>query len=574
MLSPPEQAGASAAAEAAAASEALAAQALASLVGQFARPLDCLRELVQNAIDAGSPRVEVWVRPAPGALEIHVDDFGEGMDEAAIDEKLTALFVSDKEDDLTRIGKFGIGFTSIFALDPQAVLVRTGRHGEGWELLFHRDRSYDKTRLHGAVDGTRVTLFVPVPGGGTPRLIQECRWVLASWCEHSDTPITFEARSAGDSASQIPDDPFAAFDAPAPAVETVNRPLSLDGDLVVEWEEHGMRALIGLGRSPRYGFYNGGLTLVNTADSEVLGRWAPGLERYRFKVKSDALEHTLTRDNVIQDAAWEAVMASLDQAAEALALRLLERAVEAAAGGEPLAVWHRHLAAETERLRGLRWRRRFAAALVFRRADGAPVSYAGLVRAERRAGVIWTHPGPDALGQALTAQGHTLVEELAETRALLLALAPVGHRRRIRQAAEDFVRIQIAPGSALGLSERALLERCAALLSAAGWRRPLAVGTLASGGWDWRERLTLEADRHGVGRRGAPAGAAARLGRLLRREALLLNRDHPVYRSWIAVAGQALERAGFGLAQAVLHEQGASERTWRRLLSGLDAAST
>ena len=132
----------------------LAEQALENLVHQFARPLDFLRELVQNAIDAGTPRVEVWTRFAPpadgeelGVLEIHVDDFGEGMDEAIIDSQLTRMFSSTKEDDRTKIGKFGIGFTSVFAIQPDAILLRTGRHGESWELLFHPDRSFDKVRV-------------------------------------------------------------------------------------------------------------------------------------------------------------------------------------------------------------------------------------------------------------------------------------------------------------------------------------------------------------------------------------------------------------------------------------------
>ena len=108
----------------------LADDALDNLVHQFARPLDFLRELVQNSIDAGTPRIEVRVRytPAepgddkPGVVAIHVDDWGEGMDEAIIDSQLTRMFSSTKEDDLTKIGKFGIGFTSIFAIQP----ARTG----------------------------------------------------------------------------------------------------------------------------------------------------------------------------------------------------------------------------------------------------------------------------------------------------------------------------------------------------------------------------------------------------------------------------------------------------------------
>ena len=61
----------------------LAEQALDNLVNQFARPLDFLRELVQNSIDAGSPRIEVRIEydpPKPGqalgVTRIHVDGSG------------------------------------------------------------------------------------------------------------------------------------------------------------------------------------------------------------------------------------------------------------------------------------------------------------------------------------------------------------------------------------------------------------------------------------------------------------------------------------------------------------------
>ena len=142
--------------------------ALANLVRQFARPLDCLRELVQNSIDAGSPRVEVELAYSArdeqvGTLAIAVRDFGEGMDEHVIDHELTRMFASSKVGDLTKIGRFGIGFTSVFAIAPDAVHVCTGRHGHGWELVFHPDRSFDKIRLDTPAHGTCVTLYKRIP---------------------------------------------------------------------------------------------------------------------------------------------------------------------------------------------------------------------------------------------------------------------------------------------------------------------------------------------------------------------------------------------------------------------------
>ena len=103
---------------------------LNNLVTQFASPFDAMRELVQNSIDAGTSQVDVWVdfETGPGGagvIAIHVDDYGEGMNEAIIDQQFTKLFASDKEGDLTKIGKFGIGFVSVFALEPEATKRRS-----------------------------------------------------------------------------------------------------------------------------------------------------------------------------------------------------------------------------------------------------------------------------------------------------------------------------------------------------------------------------------------------------------------------------------------------------------------
>ncbi|MFT4977778.1 MAG: HSP90 family molecular chaperone, partial [Myxococcota bacterium] len=235
----------------------LAQQALNNLVNQFARPMDFLRELVQNSIDAGTPRVEVWLKhnaPADGerdgVLEIHIDDFGEGMDEGIIDEQLTRMFSSTKEDDLTKIGKFGIGFTSIFAIHPEAVLLHTGRHGDFWELLFHPDRSFDKVRVDRPVQGTRITLLKRMAEQEVEKFIREARWILRYWCEHSDTPVTFWDRTDEQEIEAVDSaDPFAAFSAPVeapteplmPAAPTgpdrVTRPLDLEADLTVELHE-------------------------------------------------------------------------------------------------------------------------------------------------------------------------------------------------------------------------------------------------------------------------------------------------------------------------------------------------
>lgn len=319
----------------------LADAALENLVNQFARPLDFLRELVQNAIDAGSSRVDVRVEhmPEAGVLEIHVVDHGQGMDEAIIDQQLTRLFASSKEDDLSKIGKFGIGFTSVFAMQPELVRVRTGRLGRAWDVLFHADRTWEKLPLDLPVVGTRVTLFKRMDAARAARVAAEAREVLVYWCEHSAVPITFavgpEAR--GEAASATDDDPFGAFaEAPSMAPETINRPFGLEHAPVVRSVvRQGTDILLGAEPRPRWGFYNGGLTLVHSHDTSVLGVWW-SLAPFSFKVRDRRLEHTLTRDNVVTDTNWHAAMEAIYQEVPHLLADLVDDTARAAAAGEPL----------------------------------------------------------------------------------------------------------------------------------------------------------------------------------------------------------------------------------------------
>jgi hypothetical protein len=71
------------------------------------------------------------------------EDDGSGMDEDIIDNFLLVLFKSSKENDLTKIGKFGVGFLSVFAPKPFLVRVYTSKNMESWRLDFPNYRSYN-----------------------------------------------------------------------------------------------------------------------------------------------------------------------------------------------------------------------------------------------------------------------------------------------------------------------------------------------------------------------------------------------------------------------------------------------
>ncbi len=306
-----------------------------NLVTQFSSALDCFRELVQNSIDAGTHRIEVWMEYLPGeghegTIAIHVDDFGEGMDEAIIDNELTQLFASTKDDDLTKIGKFGIGFVSVFALQPRAVLIHTGRAGEYWEVLFHEDRSFSKTRVDNPVEGTQITIFLQGEYHRYQELTEQIPATLRHWCSHSTVEVTFEDRSNNDD-----------FAPP----EVINEDFEVDGECLQFVEHEGTEIALAYNEQPIYGFYNRGLTLALTdVGDDVLSRWRERFEFISFKIKSRYLEHTLARDSVIQDDQYERAMKLLQTAADGVLLDALVKELEKLASAESweVAEYHRY----------------------------------------------------------------------------------------------------------------------------------------------------------------------------------------------------------------------------------------
>jgi hypothetical protein len=292
-----------------------------NLVTQFASALDCFRELVQNSIDAGTSRVDIWSEFQAGdghvgTIAFHVDDFGEGMDEKIIDNQLTRLFASTKENDLTKIGKFGIGFVSVFALKPKGVLLHTGRGGEYWEVFFHEDRSFSKSTLDNPVEGTQITIFLEGDYHRYRDLVEGVRETLQRWCRHSETEVTFEDRSPmGD-----------AF----PELEIINEPFEVAGECMTEFQEEGTRMVMAYDDRPVYGFYNRGLTLAYTEIADKV--FEPSMAR-RFalvsvKIKSRYLEHTLARDSVMRDEQYHTAMNRLREVANAELLPMLISRIE------------------------------------------------------------------------------------------------------------------------------------------------------------------------------------------------------------------------------------------------------
>ena len=258
-----------------------------NLVDQFSDPFTFYRELIQNSMDAGSNQIDVSCEydSEKQRVTITLVDSGEGMTEKVIDEQLTKLFSSTKENDLTKIGKFGIGFVSIFAILPELVVLDTGKDGQYWRVAFQGGTGYSLYRLEYPVEGTTIRLFKRLPEVGWPEFLRRSRETIRYWCGYSETTVCFNG-------------------------ETLNSELSVHSPCSVMVTGPGTKAVVGMtaDASPDYGMYNHGLTLKQGQEAIL-----PGLT---FRIKSNYLEHTLTRDNVIIDKNYHKAIAILENAAD------------------------------------------------------------------------------------------------------------------------------------------------------------------------------------------------------------------------------------------------------------------
>jgi hypothetical protein len=295
-----------------------AGDTLDNLVDQFADPYAFLRELVQNSIDAGSTRVDVEFEYTPnkdnhkGVFVLHINDTGEGMNREIIDSKLTRLFSSSKEDDYTKIGKFGIGFVSVFALKPKAVFVDTGRDGEYWRIYFKEDRTFDRLVLQRPVEGTQIKWIKELTAEENRSFRSETLKTLKLWCKHAEAEIYLDG-------------------------ELINEPFELQHPLAVLHDSQGttISAAPTFDERPFFGFYNRGLTLAEGREQLV-----PGVQ---FKIRSRYLEHTLTRDNVIKDKNYDKAMAILREAVDSKLRPHLIRAAQEQTSDEILGYLAYHL---------------------------------------------------------------------------------------------------------------------------------------------------------------------------------------------------------------------------------------
>lgn len=286
------------------------------VIAQFADPMAFLRELVQNAIDAGSPSVDIRLHHELDVLHVVVRDRGEGMTRDTLENQLLVLFRSTKERDHTKIGKFGIGFASVLAQNPNVVVVTTSRDGRRLVLHLERDLTYELFDAGAATQhGTSVELEIPMAPDRVEQFAYASVATLQRWCRHASVPIDFIA--------QLPE-------TAAPMKVKIDQPLGLPGALVAvtgKSTDGELVAVAGLTIDPEpyAGFFNHGLTLFETHE--------PLFGRIAVKIQDSRLGHTLSRDNVRRDEAFDRALtfahALIAQELSGAAERALRTAAEA-----------------------------------------------------------------------------------------------------------------------------------------------------------------------------------------------------------------------------------------------------
>jgi len=445
------------------------------VIAQFADSFAFLRELVQNAIDAGTPSVEVRIvhDAAANVVRASVRDRGEGMTRDIVENQLLVLFRSTKERDDSKIGKFGIGFASVLAPKPNVVVVHTARDGRRLTVHLHPDLTYELFDAGPATQpGTTVEVEIAVAADDAREFAQRSRQALERWCRHATVPIQLVAEPAAISAR-------------------IDRPLALDGALVEvrgTTDDGQLVAVVGVlpeaAPGPYAGFFNHGLTLHETTE--------PLLGRLGVKIQDPRLGHTLSRDNVRRDDRFHRAISFAQSLAEhelpAAVARELAAAANAAVRDRYYALAQGIEAAGIE-LRGPEWvfplvdsrtRPRGDHGGLRDRAldnllgdDGAPHEPApeDPSRSARAisAGMLgrraWASPGPSRLTAALAAAGVPVLHAPdAQAQGWLVARARNSAGCRVVDIALELTAVEIIEASPRDL---ALLDMLGELLAAA-----------------------------------------------------------------------------------------------------------
>ena len=258
-----------------------------------------VRELLQNARDAGATRVDFELSFEDGYTTLRCRDDGEGMSFTHARDYLFSLYSSSKESDGESVGRFGVGFWSVLRFEPDSITIRSRPRSaaaatdlEAWEIRLLADAPVAERRRPEMQPGTELLLQ---RAGHDPeaarRLVDAARQNARYLCRrNSDVPL--EVIVDGQRIN-------APFELPAPRAR---------------FEVDGARGVVALGDRPRVELFSKGLRVRAASCLEDLlsAERASGLTRVSFPsvegtmapqvlLESPNLEPLLSRDDARDD---------------------------------------------------------------------------------------------------------------------------------------------------------------------------------------------------------------------------------------------------------------------------------
>jgi hypothetical protein len=261
-----------------------------------------VRELLQNARDAGAQKVRIEVADGQDGARISCHDDGEGMTLPHARRYLFALYASSKEGIRNQAGQFGVGFWSVLRFEPHAITVRSHpRGGQPWGVLLDGALEHATALAGPTKPGTEIVLERPAGDGMLPRRIRDAAWQSARYLcmrDHASRPL--EVRVNG---------------------ELVTTEFALDAPCS-SFRRGKIRGVVGLGKAPRVELFSRGLRVRSAACLEDL--LAPTGHTGRTRVHFPELPEGRAPQALLDSDALDVMLARRDTR-ETRALRRLVR---------------------------------------------------------------------------------------------------------------------------------------------------------------------------------------------------------------------------------------------------------
>jgi transglutaminase-like putative cysteine protease len=277
-----------------------------------------VRELLQNARDAGATHAIFEIEETDGLTRIRCVDDGEGMGFDHARRYLFSLYASSKEDEQNQVGRFGVGFWSVLRFDPSRILIRSRPRGEeAWEIALDGSLEHAERRTPDMQPGTEVVLEKAFSDGAQTRRVRDAASQNARFlCQRDARRSPLEIIVNGERIN-------AAFQLAAPSAS---------------FRRGAVRGVVGLGAAPRVELFSRGLRVRaaaclddllsssgHTSHSRVRFPELPGAMTPQALLESDGLELLLSRSDARENRSLRKLVRLANRELERLVDRQLDQ---------------------------------------------------------------------------------------------------------------------------------------------------------------------------------------------------------------------------------------------------------